>query len=168
MTEVTIFDSQFYGDNTQFDIKRQFENSIAESEAIDDSVSRIQNSVRTVTEPPPGVGVFDDAFFGDSTQFDLAQTTISTQDSVVGILGFVRPVIDPAVIISDQVDRLIALQRTISETISVNDIISTISGKVRVLVEPVFQIFDDAFFGDSILHRLQSQHKTQLLAFLDL
>jgi len=144
-----IFDPVFYGDSTQFDIKGQYTVTLSETETINDSISRKYNSLRAITEPPPGVGVFDSQFFGDSTQFDLAQTTITSQDVVSAIHGFVRSIVEDPITISDVLDRLIALKRTLTETVTTSDSVQKLYGAVRGLTEPFKQIFDDTFFGTS-------------------
>lgn len=151
------FDPLLFGDSTQFDIKGEYTGEISETVVINDSVSRRSQCMRSMLEPPSGVGIFDDAIFGDATQFDLSQSTVTVSDVVSRVHGFVRGLIEDPIVVQDVVDRLMAFSRAISETVTTNDSVVRIKNAVRSIIEPFSQMFDDGIFGDSDQFDLNTQ-----------
>ena len=147
MVEVSFFDEQFFGDATQFDIKRQYQNTITESTvAVSDQLTRKQNAKRVITEPGTN-GFFDPQFFGDNTQFDLDTASTDVFDVVSALRGKAVS-ISESVSISDNIARLVKFFRTMTESNAISELLARIQGHVRIIIDPQ-SMFDVAFFGDS-------------------
>lgn len=149
------FDSQFFGDGTQFDIKGEHTATISESSiSVSDSVSRRYGAKRTLLESGE-VGFFDHQFFGDVDQFDVQQDTIPVSDSITGLRGKLVQLNETAISVSDSIVRKLSSFRIIQETVVISESIARKLSAMRTILDPQ-SLFDSAFFGDSTQFDVQS------------
>jgi len=155
LTEAPLdfFDSAFFGDSNQFDVKTQGSyfaydtitrrygavRNATETTLVDDTVARVVSFFRIITEPSISVNDVVDRL---RTSFRTMAETVTNSDSVDRILGAVRAMTENETI-SDSVDRLYEAKRVINESaISAIDSLTRQLGATRQLSEPSITVMD--------------------------